>query len=98
MVRGAQVHSAWSGVLRCMVRGAQVHGQGCSSAWCMVGAGVLRCMVHGAWVLRGLLSIADIGLGAAFMLEFARGMAYSMRRVDSHYGPRACGSPPIPSR
>ena len=53
-------------------------------AWCM---GAARAAIYSSYRVRGCFY--------AFMLEFARGMAYSIRRVDSLYGPRARGSPPL---
>ena len=61
-------------------------GDGCrggtrtaGGAWCMV-HGAARHAIYSSYRVR-----------AAFMLQFARGMAYSIRRVDSRYGPRAHG-------
>ena len=55
-----------------------VYNSGCrvQGAWCM---GAARAAIYSSYRVRSCFY--------AFMLEFARGMAYSIRRVDSHYGP-----------
>ena len=67
-------------------------------AGCMV-QGAARAAIYSSYrVLKGLLLCYYAIMRVMLLCARAGDMAYSIRRVDSHYGPRARGSPPIPSR
>ena len=61
--------------------------------------GAARAAIYSSYrVLKGLLLCYYAIMRVMLLCARAGDMAYSIRRVDSHYGPRARGSPPIPSR